>query len=668
MVNGDPSGSVVLINNLDAARIALLTRDPLPKVEDAYTTFSREESHRWILESSNGEISFNNNGNRVRNPNLSCKNYDEKLLSLTNDTPGNVHANMAVVPGYCISLLYVNKLIKDSKLCVGFDEDKYYIHDLKNEITLETGSDSGGLYLFDIESNNTKGRIPLRFWSEYVLTTVYLINRLPTSVLNVKSPYDLSVISFPPLEEEDGTEGPMIIEAEMGGHFSSPHVWGREAPLQKSCLNTALTDSARGDEEHSTFAWMNFMVVRSPCLYNGIIGRSGVRRIQAVPSIAHGMLKFLVTSGTVTLRSSRIIPLECIMVLGTGTQQLVINQVTEEKIKVAIHPEYPEQTIAIGSTLIEEGRTELCGLLRHNLDVFAWKPADMTGVSRHIAEHRLNIHFKDLNKACPKDGYPLPEIDWKVCPDKVEAVLGLPSPKCLKDVQRLNGKLASLNRFLSKSTEKSLPFFKTLKKCTKKSDFQWTAEAETVFKQMKILIAELPMLTAPKEKEELIIYLVAAKEAISPVLMTERDRKQVPIYFVSHALQGSEINYILMEKVTLALVSARRLLKWSFELEEHDIHYRPRTSVKGQILVDFIVERPEDDPSDTPMEDEKELPDPWILFTDGSSCIDGSGADLILTNLEGMEFTYALRFRFNATNNEAEYEALIAMLAVFLVK
>ncbi|GJY87739.1 reverse transcriptase domain-containing protein [Tanacetum coccineum] len=56
-----------------------------------------------------------------------------------------------------------------------------------------------------------------------------------------------------------------------------------------------------------------------------------------------------------------------------------------------------------------------------------------------------------------------------VCPDKVEAVLSLPSPKCLKDVQILNGKLASLNRFLSKSAERSLPFFKTLKKCTKKS-------------------------------------------------------------------------------------------------------------------------------------------------------------------------------------------------------
>ncbi|GJW60480.1 reverse transcriptase domain-containing protein, partial [Tanacetum coccineum] len=94
------------------------------------------------------------------------------------------------------------------------------------------------------------------------------------------------------------------------------------------------------------------------------------------------------------------------------------------------------------------------------------------------------------------------------------------------------------------------------------------------------------------------------------------------------------------------------------------IRILPRTSVKGQILADFIVERPEDDPPDTPMEDKDELPDPWILFTDGSSCIDGSGAGLIITNLEGIKFTYALRFRFNATNNEAEYEALIADLRI----
>ncbi|GKA53487.1 hypothetical protein Tco_0746802 [Tanacetum coccineum] len=74
-------------------------------------------------------------------------------------------------------------------------------------------------------------------------------------------------------------------------------------------------------------------------------------------------------------------------------------------------------------------------------------------------------------------GYKVDADGLRVCPDKVEAVLNLPSPKCLKDVQKLNGKLASLSRFLSKSAEKSLPFFKTLKKYTKKSDFQWITEA-----------------------------------------------------------------------------------------------------------------------------------------------------------------------------------------------
>ncbi|GKA97160.1 reverse transcriptase domain-containing protein [Tanacetum coccineum] len=304
-----------------------------------------------------------------------------------------------------------------------------------------------------------------------------------------------AVISFPPLGEEDGTEGSMIIEARMGGHFvhrmyvdggsSSKilyeHCFNRFRPEVRSQMVPAATPLVEfsgeiiwplgqislllknGDEEHSTLTWMNFMVVRSPSPYNGIIGRPGVRRIWAVPSTDHGMLKFPVTGGTAA----------------------------EEKIQVAIYPVYPKQTIAIGSTLTEEGWKELYGLLRRNLDIFAWRPANMTGVPRHIAEHRLNIregclpvrqkkigqapernkaiyeeveklvdagimkevHYhswlsnpvmvkrhdeswrmcvdlKDLNKACPKDGYPLPEIDWNV-----ESLCGYPF-KCFLDAYK----------------------------------------------------------------------------------------------------------------------------------------------------------------------------------------------------------------------------------------
>ncbi|GJS55970.1 hypothetical protein Tco_0629332 [Tanacetum coccineum] len=145
----------------------------------------------------------------------------------------------------------------------------------------------------------------------------------------------------------------------------------------------------RGDEEHFTSTWMKFMVVRSPSPYNGIIGRPGVRKIQTVPSTAHEMLKFPI-QGVLTLRSSRIIPLECTMVSVQEAQPSDVIQVTKERIKVVIHLEYPDQTIAIGSTLTEEGRKALCDLLRRNLDIFAWKPEDMTGVPRHLAEHHLN--------------------------------------------------------------------------------------------------------------------------------------------------------------------------------------------------------------------------------------------------------------------------------------
>nr|GEU61758.1 reverse transcriptase domain-containing protein [Tanacetum cinerariifolium] len=97
-------------------------------------------------------------------------------------------------------------------------------------------------------------------------------------------------------------------------------------------------------------------------------------------------------------------------------------------------------------------------------------------------------------------------------------------------------------------------------------------------------------------------------------------------------------------------------------LGEHNITYRPRTSVKGQILADFLVEKPNDAlPEALVIETPQE---PWTLFTNGSSCVDGSGIGLILTSPEGTEFTYALRFQFTASNNKAEYEALIVGLRI----
>ncbi|GJR68087.1 reverse transcriptase domain-containing protein [Tanacetum coccineum] len=121
------------------------------------------------------------------------------------------------------------------------------------------------------------------------------------------------------------------------------------------------------------------------------------------------------------------------------------------------------------------------------------------------------------------------------------------------------------------------------------------------------------------------------------------------VYSVSRALQAPEINYSSMKK---------------FELEAFDVTYRPRTSIRGQVLTDFIDERPNEDGPPVGIQVEEAIPDPWTLFTDESSCLEGSGARLILTNPEGIEFTYALRFEYEASNNEAEYEALVAGLRI----
>ncbi|GJZ28313.1 reverse transcriptase domain-containing protein [Tanacetum coccineum] len=104
-------------------------------------------------------------------------------------------------------------------------------------------------------------------------------------------------------------------------------------------------------------------------------------------------------------------------------------------------------------------------------------------------------------------GYMISSKGIKPYPEITEAVLQLPSPRTIKEVQSLNKKLSSLNRFLSKSAEKSLSLFKTLKKCIKKSDFHWTPEAEQAFKQLKQHLSELSLLVAPKTMGGMICTL-----------------------------------------------------------------------------------------------------------------------------------------------------------------
>ncbi|XP_056697840.1 uncharacterized protein [Spinacia oleracea] len=265
--------------------------------------------------------------------------------------------------------------------------------------------------------------------------------------------------------------------------------------------------------------------------------------------------------------------------------------------------------------------------------------------------------------------------------DKVQAVIDMTSPKSVKEVQRLTGCLAALGRFLSTAGDKCHYFFGTIKK---KSKFEWTESAETAFVRLKEHLHTLPRLVSPLQGETLYVYLAISEWSLSAVLLTEREGVQLPVYFVSHVLQNAELRYSPIEKFALALFMASKklrpyllahklvvytyqplkepltkldaagqMLKWAIELNAFDISYEPRKAIKGQAFADFIAEmaRPTF---------EKNVATRWTVYVDGSSTQNGCGAGIICQSPEGDKYEYAMRFNFQTSNNEAEYEALLA--------
>ncbi|KAL5561391.1 hypothetical protein UlMin_031138 [Ulmus minor] len=294
--------------------------------------------------------------------------------------------------------------------------------------------------------------------------------------------------------------------------------------------------------------------------------------------------------------------------------------------------------------------------------------ANVVLVKKANGNWRVCVDFTDLNKACPKDSFPLPRIDQLVDataghellsfmdaysgynqirmhqPDQEHTAFltdqGLycykVMPFGLKNAgatyQRLVNKI-----FISRATDKCQPFFRALRKG---KDFSWTAECEQSFQELKTYLGRPPLLSKPQEGESLILYLAVSKGAVSSALIREEEGVQWPIYYTSKSLLDAETRYPEVEKLALALMIAAR-----------------------QALADFIAEftyQP------TNLELAKELvPSPsslWHLYVDGSSTDNCSGAGVILVSPEKVRLSCALRFRFKATNNQAEYEALLAGL------
>ncbi|XP_072077945.1 uncharacterized protein [Arachis hypogaea] len=177
-------------------------------------------------------------------------------------------------------------------------------------------------------------------------------------------------------------------------------------------------------------------------------------------------------------------------------------------------------------------------------------------VKKQNGKWRMCVDYTNLNKACLKDPYPLPNID----------VLVDSSSGC---------------------------------------QFEWAPECEEAFQEFKKFLNQPPVLTRPKAGEELVLYLAIAKKAVASALIREDEVGQHPIYFTS------------------------------------------------KCLIDFIAEY---------AGDQEEASKAWEIYVDGSSNKVRSGAGIILVNQEGTQIEVSLKFEFPASNNQAEYEALIAGL------
>ena len=207
-------------------------------------------------------------------------------------------------------------------------------------------------------------------------------------------------------------------------------------------------------------------------------------------------------------------------------------------------------------------------------------------------------------------------------------------------------------------------------------------------------------MSSPVADEVLFAYIAVALYAINLVLIRVDSGIQRPVYYVSKSLNEADVRYLPLEKAILAVVHATRkfphyfqahtvvvltqlplksilrsadytgrIAKWGTILGAFNIKYMSRTSIKGQVLVDLVAEFaecPEEMEGENQKLDERSIgvisiqcPTPWELYVDGAANQRGSGVGLVLVSPEKITIEKSLRLSFSATNNEAEYEALL---------
>jgi len=151
-------------------------------------------------------------------------------------------------------------------------------------------------------------------------------------------------------------------------------------------------------------------------------------------------------------------------------------------------------------------------------------------------------------------------------PEKIAVIVNMKPPTTKKQVQKRTGRLAALNKFIARSAEKGLLFFRILQNT---EHFEWGPEQQQAFEELKTYLTKLTTLSKPSLLGTLLLYLAALPTIVSAVLVEEKEHKnkmkQFPIYFISEALSGVKLNYLELEKIAYIVVMALRKLKHYFQ-------------------------------------------------------------------------------------------------------
>ncbi|KAL2251819.1 UNVERIFIED_CONTAM: Retrovirus-related Pol polyprotein from transposon opus [Sesamum indicum] len=405
----------------------------------------------------------------------------------------------------------------------------------------------------------------------------------------------------------------------------------------------------------------------------------------------------------------------------------------------------PSKTTKIGSNL-EQFEGVMIAFLRSNVDMFAWDPSDFRGINPEVIVHRLNVDpsiqpvqqkkrtfggekntiiegevnkllragyvsevqytdwlanvvlvpkpagkwrmctvFTDLNKACPKDPYPLPRIDVLVdlttgyeVFSMMDAYQGyhqiyMASEDRIK-TSFVTDRGATYQRLVNKMFAQQIG--KTMEVCVDDMLVK-SHNPDEHLEHLKITFAIMREhgmklnpnkctfgvaggkflgymvsergIEANPEKIEAILNLkspTSLKEVQKLTAVVVTARKLRP-YFQSHKIVVGT-NHPLRNILSRPEASGR-MIKWTVELGEFDITYQGRTAERAQILADFMIE----------VSGASEDPGTWMLHVDGSSNANNGGAGILIEGPGGIEIEVVVRLSFFTTNNEAEYEALV---------